>query len=135
MQDELRRLRDQSEEVFEDLLIVDARIKLGSSEEAAFWFAGVSEEVRRAVLLSVNLGMIISYTKAGYCDRCILKRLCRSPYSLFMLFDKMEGALTDLGCEIAEMEAKGMVPKEIVEILRKKHGTPDHHGSRTEIKT
>lgn len=135
MKDELRRLRDQGEEVFEDLLICDARIKLGTSEEAAFYFSGASEEVKQAVLLSVNLGMITSYAKAGYCDKCILKRLCRSPYSLFMLFEKLDGALADLGREISEMEARGMAPEDIVRILKKKHGSPESRGLSAETKS
>lgn len=118
---DLKRLRARGEEVFIRILIHQARIKIGDDQDAIFWFHDLPEEEKRAAILSVDLGMIEAFARAGYCDSCILNRLRRSPYSLYMVFERMSDTIEDFNREIKEMEAKGMAPGDIVKALREKH--------------
>lgn len=119
-------LRSRAEQVFMRILIHQARIKTGDNEDGFFWFHDLSEQEKRAAILSADLGIIDAFSRFGYCDNCILKRLCRSPYSLYMLFERMSDDLEDLNRDIKKMSAKGMVPGDVAKALREKYGLPEH---------
>jgi hypothetical protein len=123
-------LRIRGEEVFIRILIHDARIKIGDDEDGMVWFRNLAEEERRAAILSVDLSMIDAFARAGYCDDCILKRLRRSPYALYMIFERMSNAIEDFNRDIKEMEAKVMAPGDVVKALREKHNLSESCGSR-----
>ena len=105
-------------------MIDDVRIKLRDDEDAMFWLHGFSAEKKTAAMLSVDLGMIKSFSESGYCDDCILWRLSRSPLALDWLFNGIYDDIKDFDCQIKELKIAGASFGDIFAIMKERHKLP-----------
>ncbi|HOX30671.1 MAG TPA: hypothetical protein P5080_06105 [Candidatus Paceibacterota bacterium] len=115
-----KAIRDEGEEVFIRLLIYNVRIKLGDDEDAMFWLQDYSIQEKDAAMLSVDLGMIKSFSESGYCDDCILWRLSRSPLALDRLFNGIYDDIEDFYRQIEELQIAGASFCDVAAIMKER---------------